>query len=94
MARPASSTTSPLIDDRVCTRLEQLAAHLGEAEWLDGEFSAGDLLMVSVLMRLDGSELLAGEPALTAFLARGKARPAFSRAFAAQYAVFERSRSS
>ncbi|MBX3490781.1 MAG: glutathione S-transferase family protein [Parvibaculum sp.] len=80
-----------MLDDRVRARLGPLAARLGEGDWLDGAFSAGDLMMVSVLQRLKGSALLAEYPALTAYVARAEARPAFQRAFAAQRAVFERS---
>jgi glutathione S-transferase len=79
----------PLLDDRIRVRLDALAARLGEGPWLDGAFSAGDLLMVSVLQRLQGSALLAAYPALAAYVARAEARPAFKRAFAAQLAVFE-----
>jgi len=76
------------LDEAVRRRLEDLSRRLGEAEWLDGAFSAGDLLMVSVLRRLNGSELLAAVPNLAAFVARGEARPAFRRAFEAQAASF------
>jgi glutathione S-transferase len=78
----------PLLQDRARSRLDALAARLGDAEWLDGGFSAGDLLMVTVLRRLDGSGLLEGYPGLSAYVARGEARPAYQRAFAAQLAVF------
>ncbi|RUM18036.1 glutathione S-transferase family protein [Rhizobium vallis] len=78
----------PLLEKRIRTRLGELSAHLGDADWLDGGFSAGDLEMVSVLLRLKGSDLLAEHPNLTAYLARGEARPAYQRAFAAQLAVF------
>jgi glutathione S-transferase len=77
----------PLVEDRVRTRLEQLSARLGETDWLDGGFSAGDLMMVSVLLRLKSSGLLDEYPNLAAYLARGEARPAYKRAFAAQLAV-------
>ncbi|MFC3097528.1 glutathione S-transferase N-terminal domain-containing protein [Alteraurantiacibacter palmitatis] len=90
---PWHTARLPMLTERVRRRLRQLAAHLDAKVWLDGAFSAGDLLMVSVLMRIEGSDLLDAEPALAAYLARGKARPAFQRAFAAQYAVFEQSRS-
>lgn len=80
-----------LLDARVDTRLGQLARRLGEADWLDGAFSAGDLMMVTVLRRIEGSALLAHYPNLTAYVARGEARPAYKRAFAAQRAAFERS---
>jgi glutathione S-transferase len=80
------------LDAQIGRRLDDLARHLGEAAWLDGAFSAGDLLMVTVLRRLAGSALLAERPALAAYVARGEARPAYQRAFAAQLAVFEASR--
>lgn len=69
-------------------RLGELAARLGDADWLDGRFSAGDLLMVQVLRRLGGSEWLAEHPRLGDYAARAEARPAFQRAFAAQLAVW------
>ena len=78
----------PLVEDRVRTRLGQLSRHLGDADWLDGEFSAGDLMMVSVLLRLRASGLLNEHANLSAYVARGEARPAYKRAFAAQLAVF------
>ena len=77
----------PLLDDRVRGRLDQLSRRLGNADWLDGKFSAGDLLMVTVLRRLESPGLLAEYPNLTAYVARGEARPAYKRAFAAQLAV-------
>jgi glutathione S-transferase len=76
---------------RVRTRLSQLSTRLGSAEWLDGSFSAGDLLMVTVLMRLGSTGLVEEFPNLAAYVARGQARPAYQRAFAAQHAVFEAS---
>lgn len=78
----------PLVEDRIRGRLGELSDRLGEADWLDGAFSAGDLMMVSVLFRLSGSGILEGYPNLGAYLARGEARPAYTRAFAAQLAVF------
>ncbi len=78
----------PLIEERIRSRLSELSAHLGPADWLDGEFSAGDLLMVAVLMRLKGSKMLDEHPNLSAYVARSESRPAFQRAFAAQLAVF------
>ena len=77
----------PLVEDRVRTRLKQLSARLGDAEWLDGAFSAGDLMMVSVLLRLKSSGILDEYPNLAAYLARGETRPAYKRAFAAQLVV-------
>ena len=78
----------PMVEDRVGVRLGQLAGRLGDAEWLDGAFSAGDLMMVTVLLRLKESGLLQGYSNLSAYLARGEGRPAYRRAFADQLAVF------
>lgn len=75
-------------ENRVRSRLSQLSARLGNAEWLEGVFSAGDLLMVSVLLRLKSSGMLDEYANLAAYVARGEARPAYQRAFAAQLAVF------
>ena len=77
-----------MLDERVCVRLGQLSSRLGRADWLDDVFSAGDLMMVTVLRRLNGSGLLEKFPSLSAYVARGEARPAYQRAFAAQLAVF------
>jgi glutathione S-transferase len=76
------------LEDSIRKRLGDLSAHLGRADWLDGAFSAGDLLMVTVLRRLNGSDLLEAYPNLSAYAARAEARPAYKRAFAAQLAVF------
>ena len=78
----------PMLDDRVRDRLGQLSQRLGEADWLGGEFSAGDLLMVNVLRRPAASSLLPEYPNLAAYVARGEARPGFKRAFQDQHAVF------
>jgi glutathione S-transferase len=78
----------PLVVDRVRNPLRQLAARLGDADWLESEFTAGDLLMVSVLLRLKPSGILDEFPTLAAYVARGEARPAYRRAFDAQSAVF------
>ena len=83
-----------MLDDRVCVRLGELSSRLGPADWLDGSFSAGDLLMVAVLRRLNSSGLLQKYPNVSAYVARGEARPAFKRAFAAQLAVFDASKKS
>src|SRR5271170_6093721 len=77
----------PLVQDRVRDRLKQLSARLGNADWLDGAFSAGDLMMVSVLLRTRPSGLLDEFPNLAAYVSRGEARPAYKRAFEAQLAV-------
>jgi glutathione S-transferase len=86
-AKPWAAERLPLVEDRIRDRLKQLSAHLGDAEWRDGAFSAGDLLMVSVLLRLKWSGLLDAYPNLAAYLARGEARPTYKRAFDAQLAV-------
>jgi glutathione S-transferase len=78
----------PLVEDRIRVRLGELSARLGDAECLDGAFSAGDLMMVSVLIRLKASRMLDEYPNLSAYVARGEARPAYQRAFDAQLAVF------
>ena len=85
--KPWSKERLPLVEDRVRNRLDQLSARLGDADWLDGAFSAGDLMMVSVLLRLKSSGILDEFPNLAAYVARGEARPAYKRAFAAQLAV-------
>jgi len=86
--KPWHEQRLPLVEDRIRTRLGELSRRLGDAEWLDGAFSAGDLMMVSVLLRLSGSGMLDEYPNLSAYIARGEARPAYKRAFAAQLAVF------
>jgi glutathione S-transferase len=78
----------PLVEDRVRDRLGQLSLRLGDADWLDGAFSAGDLMMVSVLLRLKASGMLDEYPNLSAYVARGEARSAYKRAFDAQLAAF------
>jgi glutathione S-transferase len=84
---PWAETRLPLVKDRIRDRLVQLSARLGDADWLEGAFSAGDLMMVSVLLRLRASGLLDEFPKLAAYVARGEARPAYKRAFAAQLAI-------
>jgi glutathione S-transferase len=84
---PWAERRLPLVKDRVRDRLIQLSARVGDADWLDGEFSAGDLMMVSVLLRLRPSGLLDEFPTLAAYVAHGEARPAYERAFAAQWAI-------
>jgi glutathione S-transferase len=86
--KPWSTERLPLVVDRIHDRLKQLSARLGRADWLDGAFSAGDLMMVSVLLRLKPSGLLGEYPDLSAYVSRGEARPAYKRAFDAQLAVF------
>lgn len=77
------------LETTIRQRLDSLSRRLGDADWLDGAFSAGDLLMVTVLRRLQGSDLLAEHPNIAAYVARAEARPAYQRAFAAQAAVFK-----
>jgi glutathione S-transferase len=86
--KPWAEQRLPLVRDRIRVRLGELSARLARADWLDGAFSAGDLMMVSVLLRLKPSGLLDEYPNLAAYVARGEARPAYQRAFAAQLAVF------
>jgi glutathione S-transferase len=90
--KPWSKQRLPLVEDRVRARLKQLSARLGDADWLDGAFSAADLMMVSVLLRLRSSGILDEFPNLAAYVARGEARSAYKRAFAAQLAVFTASK--
>ncbi|MGE5180889.1 MAG: glutathione S-transferase family protein [Acidobacteriota bacterium] len=84
--KPWTKERLPLVADRVRARLQPLSQRLGGADWLDGAFSAGDLMMVSVLLRLRPSGMLDEFPDLAAYVARGEARPAYQRAFAAQRA--------
>ena len=86
--KPWSEQRLPLVKDRIRKRLVELSDRLGDADWLDGAFSAGDLMMVHALLRLKPSGMLDEYPSLAAYAARGAARPAFKRAFAAQLAVF------
>jgi glutathione S-transferase len=85
--KPWAKERMPLVEERARDRLKQLSARLGQGEWLDGAFSAGDLMMASVLLRFRSSGLLDEYPNLAAYVARGEARPAYRRAFAAQLAV-------
>ncbi len=85
--KPWNKERLPLVADRVRNPLHQLSARLGDADWLDGAFSAGDLMMASVLLRLRASGILDEFQNLAAYVARGEARPAYKRAFAAQLAI-------
>ncbi len=82
----------PLLEARARKTLGELSNRLGDAEWLEGAFTAGDLLMVSMLFRSKGSGIVDEYPNLSAYVARGEARPAFRRAFDAQLAVFKATR--
>jgi glutathione S-transferase len=86
--KPWHAERLPLVVERVRDRLKQLSARLGDADWLDGAFSAGDLMMVSVLLRLKPSGILDEYPNLAVYVARGESRPAYKRAFAAQLAAY------
>jgi glutathione S-transferase len=86
--KPWYAERLPIIEDRIRNRLSALSRRLGDADWLDGAFSAGDLMMVEVLIRLTSSGILNDYPNLAAYVARGQERPAFKRAFDDQYAVF------
>ena len=87
--KPWSKERQPLVEERVRARMDQLSRRLDEADWLDDAFSAGDLMMVSVLSRLKSSGILDGYPNLAAYVARGEARPAYKRAFDAQLAAYQ-----
>jgi glutathione S-transferase len=91
--KPWYEERQSMMKDRVRVRLGQLSARLGNADWLDGAFTAGDLLMVTVLMRLKSTGLVEEFPNLAAYVARAQARPAYQRAFDAQRAVFTASES-
>ena len=86
--KPWYADRMPMLDARVRHRLDELSKWLGDADWLEGAFSAGDLLMVTVVLRLSTSGILEDYPTLRAYIARGQARPAYKRAFEAQLAVF------
>ena len=85
--QPWAGERLPLVEDRARARLGQLAAFLGDAEWLDGDFNAGDLMMASVLLRYRTPGILDEYPALAAYVERAEARPAYQRAFAAQLVI-------
>jgi glutathione S-transferase len=89
--KPWTAARLPMLRDRVRKRLDELASGLGDADWLEEDFSAADILMIHVLRRLSSSGLLDEYPTLAAYVARGEARPAYQRAFADQLAVFEQS---
>lgn len=86
--RPWTAQRLPGIDARIQDRLADLAAWLAGRAWLEGDFTAGDLMMICVLRRLAGSGLLSANPVIADYVARGEARPGFVAAFAAQRALF------
>lgn len=79
------------LEERVRIRLKELSLRLGDADWLDAEFSAGDLMMVTVLQRLGSVNVIPDYPNLHAYVARAEARPAYKKAFADQLTVFNES---
>lgn len=87
--KPWAAERLSMLEDRIRHRLAELSRHLGDADWLDGAFSAADIMMVHVLQRLPGSGIVEQFPNLDAYLARATMRPAYQRAFAAQLAVFD-----
>ena len=91
--KPWHAERMVMLADRLRARLDRLSDRLGDNDWLEGAFSAGDLMMISVLRRLQGSGLLEEYPNLAAYVMRGEARPAFKRAFDAQLAVIAARRS-
>lgn len=82
----------PILEARIQSRLDDLSRMLGASDWLDGDFRAGDLIMVTVLRRLESTEILNAYPNLTAYVSRNESRPAYRRAFNAQRELFEASR--
>jgi len=87
--KPWYSERLPIMEDRIRHRLDELSRRLGDADWLDGAFSAADIMMVTVLRRAENMDILEDYPSLCAYIARGQARPAYQRAFADQLAVFK-----
>jgi glutathione S-transferase len=79
----------PQVVEKIEARLKLLAEALGDREWLEDDFTIGDMMMVSVLRNLRHTELVAGQPRLAAYVARGEARPAFRRALDDQLAAFK-----
>lgn len=87
--KPWHADRQPALKGRIRTRLDDLSARLGDNDWIDGDFSAGDIVLMTVLRRLRSSGILESYSNLTAYIARCEARPAYQRAFADQLAVFE-----
>ena len=87
--KPWYAARVPDIQQRIHVRLKDLSARLGAADWLERDFSIGDLMMVMVLRRLDGTGLLESYTNLCRYVERGEARPAYQRAFADQLEVFK-----
>lgn len=85
---PWSAPRLPSVEARIAERLEEASTRLGDAAWFTGSFTAGDLMMVSVLRIIEGAGLLAPYPNLVAYVARGTDRPAFRQALADQMSGF------
>ena len=85
---PWTEGARPKFLERLEYRLRCLSDALGDKEWLEGRFTIGDLMTVSVLRQLRGTGILDKFPALAAYVKRGEARPAFQRALAEQLATF------
>lgn len=87
---PYADLARPKMEQRLNDRLGELGKALGEKDWLDGgDFTVGDLLMVSALRGLRDTGMIEKHPVLAAYVARGEARPAFKRALADHMSVFE-----
>ncbi|MCM0032025.1 glutathione S-transferase family protein [Sandarakinorhabdus limnophila] len=84
--KPWTAERLPMLEARLRQRLDDLAAWLGDKDWLEGDFGAADIMMVCVLRRPASAMLLSDYPQLAAYLARAEARPAFQTAFADQKA--------
>lgn len=78
----------PGAEDFARLKLKRVSDWLGDNEWLEGRFTIGDLLMVTVLRFLRHTKLVAEFPNLADYLARGEGRPAFKRALADQLATY------
>jgi glutathione S-transferase len=89
--KPWTAERLPMLEQALHRRLDDLSSYLGDSEWLDGAFSVADLMMVAVILRAKPAGYLNDHPKLAAYVARGEARPAYSRAFAAQFEVFQAS---
>lgn len=86
--KPWSKPRRPAVETRIRERLQETAARLGNREWLENVFTAGDLMMVSVLRIIEHDPLLNEHATLVDYVRRGTARPAFQRALASQLEGF------
>jgi len=78
----------PGAEDFARQKLKRVSEWLGDKDWLEGRFSIGDLLMVTVLRFLRHTDLVAQFPNLAALVKRGESRPAFQQALSDQLAVY------